>query len=102
MVVENFFFLHDCTWHLAFEAGQEDAALARLKKHLSWVVQGGKETYYSVKETYYSVKRDLVQCKRDISKSTSRGLCTGDVTLAPGVGKRGARTRRCSRAAAAV
>jgi hypothetical protein len=37
-----------------------------------------------------------------ISKSTSRGVCNGDVTLAPGVGKREARTRRCSRAAAAV
>jgi hypothetical protein len=37
-----------------------------------------------------------------ISKSTSRGVCNGDVTLAPGVGRRGARTRRCSRAAAAV
>ena len=34
-----------------------------------------------------------------ISKSTSRGVCNGDVALAPGVGKRGARTRRCSRAA---
>ena len=30
------------------------------------------------------------------------GACNGDVTLAPGVGRRGARTRRCSRAAAAV
>ena len=50
--------------HLTFIAGQEDAALAHLKEHLS--------------------------------------LCNGDVTLAPGVGKRGARTRRCSRAAAAV
>jgi len=37
-----------------------------------------------------------------ISKSTSHGACNGDVTLAPGVGRRGARTRRCSRAAAAV
>ena len=38
----------------------------------------------------------------DISKSTSRGACNGDVTLAAGAGRRGARTRRCSRAAAAV
>ena len=30
--------------HLAFEAGQEDAALAHLKEHLSWVVQGGRDT----------------------------------------------------------
>jgi hypothetical protein len=37
-----------------------------------------------------------------ISKSTSHGTCNGDVTLACGVGRRGARTRRCSRAAAAV
>jgi hypothetical protein len=37
-----------------------------------------------------------------ISKSTSHGACNGDVTLAPGVSRRGARTRRCSRAAAAV
>ena len=37
-----------------------------------------------------------------ISKSTSRGVCNGDVTSAPGVGRRGARTRRCSRAAAAL
>jgi tetratricopeptide (TPR) repeat protein len=37
-----------------------------------------------------------------ISKSTSYGVCTGDEPLAPGVGKRGARTCRCSRAAVAV
>ena len=37
-----------------------------------------------------------------ISKSTSHGVCDGDVPLAPGVGKRWARTRRCSRAAVAV
>jgi hypothetical protein len=37
-----------------------------------------------------------------ISKSTSRGACNGDVTLAAGEDRRGARTRRCSRAAAAV
>jgi len=37
-----------------------------------------------------------------ISKSTSHGACDGDVTLAAGVSRRGARTRRCSRAAAAV
>ena len=30
--------------HLTFEAGQEDAALAHLKEHLSWVVQGGRDT----------------------------------------------------------
>ena len=29
--------------HLTFEAGQEDAALAHLKEHLSWVVQGGRD-----------------------------------------------------------
>jgi len=48
----------------------------------------------------------LMRAKRTrrwhISKSTSHGACNGDVTLAPGVGRRGARTRRCSRAAAAV
>ena len=37
-----------------------------------------------------------------ISKSTSRGVCNGDVALAQGVGKRRARTRQCSRAVAAV
>ena len=37
-----------------------------------------------------------------ISKSTSHGVCNGDVALAPDVGKREARTRRFSRAAAAV
>jgi hypothetical protein len=37
-----------------------------------------------------------------ISKSTSHGVCYKNVTLALGVGKCGARTRRCSRAAAAV
>jgi hypothetical protein len=37
-----------------------------------------------------------------ISKSTSRGVCNEDVTLVRGVGKRGARTLQCSRAAAAV
>ena len=30
--------------HLAFGAGHEDAALALLKKHLSWVVQKGRDT----------------------------------------------------------
>ena len=30
--------------HLTFEAGQEDAALAHLKEHLSWVVQRGRDT----------------------------------------------------------
>jgi hypothetical protein len=30
--------------HLAFGAGQEDSALAHLKEHLSWVVQGGRDT----------------------------------------------------------
>jgi len=30
--------------HLAFGADQEDAALAHLKEHLSWVVQGGRDT----------------------------------------------------------
>jgi hypothetical protein len=50
---------------LWFDAGQEDAALAHLKEHLSWRVQRGRDT------------------------------CAG-------VGKRRARTRRCSRAAAAV
>jgi tetratricopeptide (TPR) repeat protein len=50
----------------------------------------------------------LMRAKRTrrwhISKSTSRGVCNGDVTLAPTCagGKRGARTRRCSRAAVAV
>ena len=34
-----------------------------------------------------------------ISKSTSHGACNGDVTLAPGVGKRGASARPCSHAA---
>ena len=29
--------------HLTFEAGQEDAALAHLKEHLSCVVQGGRD-----------------------------------------------------------
>jgi hypothetical protein len=48
-----------------FDAGQEDAALAHLKEHLSWHVQRRRDT------------------------------CAG-------VGKRGARTRRCSRAAATV
>ena len=38
----------------------------------------------------------------NISKSTCRGVCNGDVTLVPGVGRRGARTCPCSRAAAAV
>ena len=51
--------------HLTFYAGQEDAALAHLKEHLSWRAQRGRDTW-------------------------------------PGVGRRGARTRRCSRAAAAV
>jgi tetratricopeptide (TPR) repeat protein len=37
-----------------------------------------------------------------ISKSNSRGECNGDVTLVPGVIRRGARTLQCSRAAAAV
>ena len=37
-----------------------------------------------------------------ISKGTSHGMWNGDVALAPGVRRRGARTRRCSRAAAAV
>ncbi len=36
------------------------------------------------------------------ASSCSHGACNGDATLAPGVGSRGARTRRCSRAAAAV
>ena len=30
--------------HLTFEAGQEDAALAHLKEHLSWHVQRGRDT----------------------------------------------------------
>jgi tetratricopeptide (TPR) repeat protein len=30
--------------HLTFEAGQEDAALAHLKEHLSWLVQQGRHT----------------------------------------------------------
>ena len=30
--------------HLTFYAGQEDAALAHLKEHLSWRVQGGRDT----------------------------------------------------------
>ena len=30
--------------HLTFEAGQEDAALAHLKEHLSWLVQRGRDT----------------------------------------------------------
>jgi hypothetical protein len=30
--------------HLTFYAGQEDAALARLKEHLSWRVQRGRDT----------------------------------------------------------
>jgi hypothetical protein len=46
----------------------------------------------------------LMRAKRTrhlhVSKSPSHGLCNGDVTLAPG--KRGARTRRCSRGAAAA
>ena len=29
--------------HLTFEAGQEDAALAHLKEHLSWLVQRGRD-----------------------------------------------------------
>jgi len=37
-----------------------------------------------------------------ITKSISHALCKRDLTLAPGVGRRGAWTRRCSRAAAAV
>jgi hypothetical protein len=48
----------------------------------------------------------LMRAKRTwrwhISKSISRGVCNGDVTFVWGVGKRVARTRRCSRAAAAV
>ena len=38
----------------------------------------------------------------NISKSTSQGECSRDVTRVPGVGKRGAWTRRCLGAAAAV
>ena len=30
--------------HLTFDAGQEDAALAHLKEHLSWCVQRGRDT----------------------------------------------------------
>jgi len=30
--------------HLTFEAGQEDAGLAHLKEHLSWLVQRGRDT----------------------------------------------------------
>ena len=30
--------------HLAFTAGEEDTALARLKEHLSWCVQDGRDT----------------------------------------------------------
>jgi acid phosphatase class B len=37
-----------------------------------------------------------------ISKSISHGVCDGDVTLAQDAGRRGARTRRCSRAAVAM
>jgi len=37
-----------------------------------------------------------------ISKSTCHGVCNGNATLVPGVGRHGARTHRCSRAAAAV
>ena len=36
------------------------------------------------------------------SKSTSRGVCNGNVTLAPGLGRRGAGTLSCSHAAAAI
>ena len=51
-------------------------------------------------------RTSLMRAKRTrrwhISKSTSRGECNGDVTLEPGVIKRGAGTLQCSRAAAAV
>jgi hypothetical protein len=36
--------LQNCTWQLTFYAGQEDAALAHLKEHLSWRVQRGRDT----------------------------------------------------------
>ncbi len=45
MVVEG---LHDYTWRTSpSEAGQQEAqdtALTHLKEHLSWVVQGGRDT----------------------------------------------------------
>jgi len=37
--------------HLTFYAGQEDAALAHLKEHLSWRVQRGRDTYAGCGQT---------------------------------------------------
>ena len=42
-------------------------------------------------------------CSKNCQVTENGGCaCNGDVTLVPGVGRRGARTRRCSPAAAAV
>jgi tetratricopeptide (TPR) repeat protein len=37
--------------HLTFDAGQEDAALAHLKEHLSWRVQRGRDTCAGCEQT---------------------------------------------------
>jgi tetratricopeptide (TPR) repeat protein len=37
--------------HLTFDAGQEDAALAHLKEHLSWLVQRGRATCAGCRQT---------------------------------------------------
>ena len=36
--------LQNCTWRTSLDAGQEDAALAHLKEHLSWRVQRERDT----------------------------------------------------------
>ncbi len=68
----------------ALDAGEPFARL-----YLSHLTEAGKED------------AALPHLKVHLSEEHS-GMCSGDVTLAAGVGRRGARTRRCSRAAAAV
>ena len=38
--------LQNCTWRTSLDAGQEDAALAHLKEHLSWRTEDGAAERY--------------------------------------------------------
>ncbi len=85
--------------HLTFEARQEDAALAHLKEHLSWVVQGGRDTCAGCGQTRgedtpmltCSGCRVARFCSADHQKMASKKAALGGSLT---TGRRGVRLRR--------
>jgi len=74
-----------------------DAKVREVAEWLQAAFEGGHALHRCSRHTL-----PLMRAKRTrrwhISESTSRGEWNGDVTLAPGVPRRGARSRPCSRA----